>query len=91
MPNLRQFIVTVIYSSKVSRWWTNIFDGHQWQQLLTNNTFHLDIFRISLVIHRSDILDVDIALKSFGSFATLYDDWYVGINQRQSRFNSEGR
>jgi hypothetical protein len=91
MPNLRRFIVFINYPSN-SAWWRDVFDGYKWQELLTRNTSHLDVFDISLHIYGLNlVLDVDSALKSFDYFSRKYDDWYLGIHRARFSSNSDGK
>jgi hypothetical protein len=92
MPNLREFIITIICSSTISPWCRDIFDGYKWQQLLTRNTSYLNVFDIFLCTDGLNLVsDVDIVLKSFDYFATKYDDWYLAIRRSQCRFNNQSK
>jgi hypothetical protein len=92
MPNLRRFIVTIICSSTILPWCRDVFDGYKWQQLLTRNTSHLEVFDISLFIQGLNLVsDVDMVLKSFDYFATKYDEWYVAIDRSRFSFNNQGK
>jgi hypothetical protein len=92
MPNLRQFIVVVIYRSSVPLTWTNLFDGYQWQQILTNNTPYLDTFNISIWVEDINLIpDVNTTLKSFDYFTNKYKDWYVAIERPFSYQNHQSK
>jgi len=92
MPNLRQFIITIICSSSFSSFCGNMFKGDQWQRLLTNGPSQLDAFDIFLFIKHSDlILDIDIVIKSFDYFASIYNDWYMAIHQFQHTRNNRSK
>jgi hypothetical protein len=92
MPNLRRFIVTIIYSSLRSSLWTNMFDGCKWQQLLENNKLDLEIFDIYLHIYSLNFRsNMDTILKSFDYFTTKYNDWHLATHQSRFSFNSKGK
>lgn len=82
MPNLRRFMITVIYFTSVPLHWQDVFDGQQWQQLLTTNTPHLDVFDILLITDGLDRVPNSYAtLNSFDGFSRKYPDWYVAIHR----------
>jgi len=92
MPNLRQFIITIICSPSFSSLCGSMFKGDQWQRLLTNGPFQLDVFDIFLFVKHSDlILDIDVVIKSFDYFASIYDDWYMAIHQFQHTRNNRSK
>jgi len=92
MPNLRRLIVTIIYSSSLSRLWTNIFDGYKWQQLLETNTLDLEIFDIYFHVYSLNFRsNMDTILKSFDYFTTKYNDWHLTTHQSPFSFNSKGK
>ncbi len=92
MPNLRRFIIAIIYLSSIPFDWRNVFDGYQWQQILTTNTPHLDIFDIFLLTKDLNLVsDVNATLKSFDYFTNKYDDWYVAIHRSPLDRNNQSK
>ncbi|CAF3662946.1 unnamed protein product [Rotaria sp. Silwood1] len=92
MPNLRQFIITMMNSSLISLSWNHLLNGQNWQQLLTNHVPHLDVFNLLLTViidPLSLLLDMDNIIHSFDFFSTKYDDWHVAIGQ--SKYNVHHR
>lgn len=83
VPNLRQLIVTIIYRYSPSPNWRDVFDGQQWEQILSTNTPRLDVFDILLIIDRLSFVPNPYAtLNSFDGFSKKYPDWYVAIHRQ---------
>ena len=92
MPNLRQFSITIISTSSSSQLYENMFNGNQWEHLLTANSLQLDVFDVLLRIRNSDLqLDKNVVINSFNSFARKYDDWYVAVHQFQTTRHNQSR
>jgi hypothetical protein len=86
MRNLRQFIITVKSNGKDSSLIDNLLDGHQWYQLFTNYTPHLNIFDIFVyILHSNPQLDMNGVIHSFEPFTRNYDDFHIAVDQ--SRYN----
>jgi len=92
MPNLRRFILSIIYLSSIPFCWRNLCDGYRWQQILTTNTPSLDIFDIFILAKAINLIpNIDTALKSFDYFANKYDDWYVAIHRSPLHRNDQSK
>ena len=93
MPNLRQFIISIIISSFLtSNSLTIALMGDEWQRLLSINTPHLDIFDIFLSIKNTDMgADTNAIIKSFDYFARKYEDWYVAVHRSRPSFNTRSK
>jgi hypothetical protein len=92
MPNLHRFIIAIIYLSSIPFYCRNVFDGYQWQQLLTINTPHLDIFDIFILAKDLNLVaDINTTLKSIDYFTNKYDDWYVAIHRSPLHRNNQSK
>ena len=88
MPNLRQFIISILTSPSISLSWDTLLNGHNWQQLLINHISHLDVFDLFVFVignPNTFLLDMNNIVHSFDYFSTKYDDWHVAITQ--SKYN----
>ncbi len=92
MPNLRRLIFQMVIFSDHLSFLDDLFDGHYWQQLLTNDVPHTEIFDLSLnvLMNPDSQLDINTIIPSFDYFARKYDDWYVTINQSKCGLESLG-
>jgi hypothetical protein len=87
MPNLRQFIIEAQSSPSISPFSATLFDGCEWQRLLTSHTPHLDTINFFLhMINPSPFLDMNAIVHSFQYFVTKFNDFHVAISR--SRFSS---
>ena len=92
MPNLRLFSIAVIYKSSMPLCWRNLFDGYQWQQILTNKTPYLNEFDIFIWINDLDLVsDVNTTLESFDYFTNKYNDWHVAIDGSFPNQNNQSK
>jgi hypothetical protein len=84
MPNLRRFIIGAKSSPSMSPFAATLFDGYQWQQLLTSHLPHLDIIDFFLYIIDPDpFLDMNTIVHSFQYFVTKFNDFHVAISRSQ--------
>lgn len=90
MPNLHQFIITIINPSSFSTPWNYLFDGYQWKELLIKNTPYLNLFDISLYKFGINLeLDFDTVQKSFEYFIQKYNNhWNLAIHRSIFRSNN---
>ncbi|CAF3122637.1 unnamed protein product [Rotaria socialis] len=90
MPNLRRFIITIIVLTSTSSFCKNVFNGHLWQQLLSNSAPHLDVFEIFVMIKYANTKpNFDSLVNSFDYFARKFDDWHVAIHQSRRNYNTQ--
>lgn len=93
MPNLRRLILALISSSFISPTWEDMLDGQYWEELLTIYVPQMNTFDLFLRVytHPNSYIDIDDITHSFDYFATIYNDWYLTINQSQCCFVNPGR
>ncbi|CAF3967219.1 unnamed protein product [Rotaria magnacalcarata] len=90
MPNLRRFIITIIVLTSTNSFCKNVFNGHLWQQLLSNSAPHLDVFEIFVMIKYANTKpNFDSLVNSFDYFARKFGDWHVAIHQSRRNYNTQ--
>ncbi|CAF4926457.1 unnamed protein product [Rotaria sp. Silwood1] len=85
LPNLRQFIFTLIASEQISHYINDLLDGHHWQRILTNHVPHLKTFDFLIdLLGTQALLNIDYIVHSFQYFVVHYDGWHMTVER--SRF-----
>ncbi|CAF2969993.1 unnamed protein product [Rotaria sp. Silwood2] len=90
MPNLRRFNIAARSSLSNSPFSATLFDGYQWEQLLTIHVPHLDTIDFYLYMtNPSRSIDSIAIIHSFKYFLTKFNDFHVAISRSQFRPNDQ--
>jgi len=92
MPNLRQFIFTLLSSEQVSYYIDDLLNGHEWQQMLTTHVLHLKTFDFLMSLFSPPSLpDINDIIYSFKYFFVHYDGWHMTIKRSRLFTHSSGK